>query len=354
MIMLRKMVTHPRITRLLHWEFWPFWAIYLPMLPWWLLETFRCRSVGFFAAANPGIPYGGLMGESKKDIHAVLPAHLYPPTLHFDPGTDPADAVRQINISGMDFPLIGKPDMGGKGRGVKRLHTTEDLHQYASGAVMPYHVQPFVPFDKEVGIFYHRFPGNDQGEVTGVVGKEFMTVTGDGRSGIGQLLAADRRGAIYVNMLRKSLGKSFDDVLATGEVRQVAFIGNHARGARFIDLSDRISSDLNRRMDELALQIPGFYFGRFDIRYQDWDSFLRGEHFCVIEVNGAGSEPTHMYDPAHGISFAWREIRRHWEIMGKISRANHTNGHAYLKYKDCLHMLLLDRKATALLKRMPL
>lgn len=345
---------HPRITTLVHWEFWPFWAVYLPMLPWWLLESLRCRSFGFFAASNPGIPFGGLMGESKKDIHAIMPPPLYPGTLHFDPGTHPSIVIREVRAAGMTFPLIGKPDIGGKGRGVKRLDNEQALESYAAAAVMAFHIQPFVPLEREVGVFYHRMPGERQGQVTGIVGKEFMTVTGDGKSTIHDLLEADLRGAVYLKDITRTLGNSILEVPAAGEIRQVTHIGNHARGARFIDLSHRISPDLNDRMDRIAEQIPGFCFGRFDIRYRNWEAFLHGTDFMVIEVNGAGSEPTHMYDPRHGPIFAWREIRRHWEIMGRVARANNTNGHAYLTFRDCLRMLSLERKASALLKKMPI
>ncbi|MFY7794322.1 MAG: hypothetical protein ACOVQS_11140 [Chitinophagaceae bacterium] len=351
---IRQLLRHPRITTLIHWEFWPFWAVYLPMLPWWLLECIRCRSLGFFAAANPGIPFGGLMGESKKDIHAILPSHLYPSTLHFEPGTQPSIVIPEIQAAGMSFPMIGKPDIGGKGRGVKRLDDVEALEAYASVAVMAYHIQPFVPLEREVGIFYHRIPGGPMGVVSGIVGKEFMTVTGDGYRSIRELLADDLRGAVYLNDLARSMGDAILEVPAPGEIRQVAHIGNHARGARFIDLSDQISPELNSRMDRIADQIPGFCFGRFDIRYRTWEAFLRGEDFMVIEVNGAGSEPTHMYDPSHGPRFAWREIKRHWEIMGRIARANKTNGHVYLTFRECLRMLFLERRTSALLKQMPI
>jgi hypothetical protein len=49
----------------------------------------------------------------------------------------------------------------------------------------------------------------------------------------------------------------------------------------------------------------------------------QGKNFSIIELNGAGSEPTHMYDPKHSIFFAWKEIIRHWNILARISRINH-------------------------------
>jgi hypothetical protein len=87
----------------------------------------------------------------------------------------------------------------------------------------------------------------------------------------------------------------------------------------------------------------GFYFGRLDIRYNDWEELKQGKNFSVIEVNGAGSEPTHIYDPAHSLFFAWKEIIRHWYILWLISRQNHKKGHPYLTLKEGISMFREDK-----------
>ena len=56
------------IWRKIHWEFWPSWAIYLPLLPYLVYLACKHRSMTLFTAANPGIPSGGLGGESKWTI----------------------------------------------------------------------------------------------------------------------------------------------------------------------------------------------------------------------------------------------------------------------------------------------
>ncbi|MFX6015227.1 hypothetical protein ABTE82_19225, partial [Acinetobacter baumannii] len=81
--------------------------------------------------------------------------------------------------------------------------------------------------------------------------------------------------------------------------------GNHARGSRFIDWSDRIDDTLQETFHKICLEIPEFYYGRIDIRFRDCESFKAVKEFYIIEVNGAGSDPTHIYDPSHSILFAW-------------------------------------------------
>ncbi len=96
-------------------------------------------------------------------------------------------------------------------------------------------------------------------------------------------------------------------------------------------------------MDEICRQIPLFYFGRMDIRYHSRELLEEGKSFFILEVNGAGSEPTHMYDPRHSLFFAWKEIIRHWVILFKISRANHKLGFPYLTIKEGVEMFRKDK-----------
>jgi hypothetical protein len=109
--------------------------------------------------------------------------------------------------------------------------------------------------------------------------------------------------------------------------------GNHARGAKFIDASHLISEKMTNVLNEICLQIDGFYFGRLDIMYNTIEEFERGLNFSIVELNGAGSEPTHIYDPRHSLIFAWKELSRHIKMMQEISVQNHKKGHPYLSHK---------------------
>lgn len=344
----------PTLIRIFHWEFWPFAAVYGILLPYWLLLCLRNRSLFYFNASNPGIENGGLLNESKKDIHAMLPKDLYPATLHFCVGTDPEKVLRDMEQAGLSFPVMGKPDIGCKGQGIKRIADAGGLRHYARHAVMDYHIQECVLHPKEAGVFYHRLPGEAKGRVTGIVRKEFLAVTGDGVRPVVELLEEDARGVLYADQVRRSLGAKASEVPAKGERLVVSPFGNHARGALFIDDSHLIDERLHLRMDAIADRIPGFFFGRLDIRFRSWEDFLDGREFVMLEVNGAGSEPTHIYDPRHGILFAWREICRHWRIMARVSRMNHRRGVPYLGFREGVAVFRRDREIAAVLSRMPI
>jgi hypothetical protein len=194
---------------------------------------------------------------------------------------------------------------------------------------LDFHIQQYVQFPNEIGIFYYRIPGEEKGHITGLVRKEFLTVTGNGKDNLHTLLRKDKRGIMYIRSLENMHRDKLEEVLQPGEKKVVSPYGNHARGALFLDHSHLIDSRLEATVDTFCRRIPDFYFGRLDVRYEDMELLKDGKQFMLIEVNGAGAEPTHMYDPRHSIFFAWKEIIRHWNIMGKISWINHRNGIPY-------------------------
>jgi hypothetical protein len=342
----------PFFIRLMHWEFWSFSVIYCPIYMVWLALCLRARSFFFFAAANPRIQNGGFLNESKKDIFALVPQELQPRTRFF---TIPANAdivLEELRQGGLQFPLIGKPDIGGRGRGVKALKDEEDVRDFVGNAFLDFHIQEYVSYKNETGIFYYRFPDEDHGRLSGIVRKEFLKICGDGKRTVKSLALSNKRAVLYLKELEKFNAGKMDSVLEEGEEYVLAPYGNHARGAAFYDDSHLIDERLTQRIDQLCRRIPGFYFGRLDIRYRDWEGLKEGRDFCVIEVNGAGSEPTHIYDPAHSIFFAWKEIIRHWYILWMISRMNHRRGVPYLNAQEGLAMFRENRLNSQKLRAM--
>jgi hypothetical protein len=350
--LVKNLLSRPFFIRLFNWEFWSFGAVYIWTLPAWIYFCLRAKSFFFFTTSNPSIINGGLIGESKKDIHAILPPDLYPKTLHFDQGTDGKVVLKLVLQSNMTLPLIGKPDIGGKGRGVKMLKTEKDIIDYANSATLHFHVQQYISFSNEVGIFYYRFPDQDKGRITGIVEKKFLTVTGNGKDTLQQLLRKDKRGIMYIDSLEKIHADILEIVLPAGEKKIVSPYGNHARGALFLDHSFEIDEELTALMDTISKRIPEFYFGRFDIRYNSMEKLKRGKDFSIIELNGAGAEPTHIYDPRHSIFFAWKEIIRHWNILEKISRMNHKRGYPYPRLKEGLAIFAKDKADSEKLAKM--
>ncbi|MBB3054317.1 NRDE family protein [Mucilaginibacter gotjawali] len=326
--------------KLFNWEYWPFRVVYLPIMPYWFWLSLKARSLFFFNTSNPLIQNGGFAMESKDLIYSLMPDYYYPRTLWFKAGTGMAHIQETLQVENLTYPIIAKPDIGGRGVLVKKVHNDEELAAYVKNIKVDYLLQEFVAFQKEVGIFYYRVPGEEKGHISGIVGKEFLTVTGDGTSTIEQLLIRNSRYLLQLRVLQDTHREVLQQVLSAGEVHKLVPYGNHARGAKFIDLSHLISKQLTNTIDNICRQVPEFYFGRLDVMYNTWEELSEGKNFSIVELNGAGSEPTHIYDPQHSLWFAWSEIIRHWTLLYRISRLNHDNqGLDYMTYRQGREML---------------
>jgi hypothetical protein len=335
------------IHKLTHWEYWPFDVVYLPMYFVWFYYAAKARSFFFFNAANPRIKNAGFLMESKKEIYDIIPPQFIPKTLFFKCGTKEDEILQAVGNAGISFPCIAKPDIGGKGRGVEKIHALEDIADYAAKIKMDFLVQEFISYPKEVGIFYCRMPDKPDGFISGIVAKEFLIVKGDGVSTLTQLIEKDPRYHFQLAALQKIYGEGLNVILKKDELRNLVPYGNHARGAKFIDVSHLADVAFTKTWDTIFKQVPEFYFGRLDIMYSNEEDLKAGKNFSIVELNGAGSEPTHIYDPRHSIFFAWKEIARHFRLLCTISIKNHRRGFRYLTVKEGMQIF---KENTAVMK----
>ncbi|HAO45370.1 MAG TPA: D-alanine--D-alanine ligase [Chitinophagaceae bacterium] len=338
------------IHKLTHWEYWSFNVVYIPMYFVWFWYSLRARSFFFFNASNPTIENAGFLMESKKKIYEMMPARYIPKTIGFKKGTPATEVIRAMKESGIGYPCIAKPDIGCKGMGVQKNDTDADIASYVQRINMDFLVQEFIAWPREVGVFYCRIPGSEKGFVSGIVSKEFLILKGDGVSTITQLLMKDPRYHFQLGALQKIYGEELNTVLEKDELKNMVPYGNHARGAKFIDVSHWADEQFNETFDHICKQVPEFYFGRLDIMYNEPEELKAGKNFTIIELNGAGSEPTHIYDPAHSVFFAWKEIARHLALLYRISVANHKRGFRYLTMKEGMQMFRDNKAVIANLK----
>jgi len=276
--------------------------------------------------------------ESKRDIYNLIPPGRMPVTLLFNHTTPVFKVAETVIKHNLRYPLILKPDIGMQGKAVIKVCTESELLNAASQFTVDYIMQPFISFPNEVGIFYVRYPGDSKGKITGIVEKVFLEVTGDGISTIEQLLCQDDRHKLQIPALQKDAGINLSEILEINTSRILVPYGNHARGSLFLDVSHKINEKIERVIDEVCRSIPGFYYGRLDIRFTNFQDLEGNKNWSIIELNGAGSEPTHIYDPRHSIFFAWKEIIRHWGLLYNVSKSNRKKGEKYLTYREGIKM----------------
>jgi membrane protein DedA with SNARE-associated domain len=323
-----------RLARLRRWEFWPSWLFNAPIVAWAALLAIRYRSLTVFTAANPGIEDGGVVGESKSAILAMLPQEWVMPWAAIGSGDLDARVARLravVDARGWRYPLVFKPDQGERGNGVRWIHDESAARDYLARESRAVIVQ--LPHDGpfEAGLFYVRHPADARGHVFSITDKQFPEVIGDGRATVAALIHAHPRYRLQAPTFLARLAHQrapADRVPAAGEVVRLARAGNHAQGTEFRDGSGRLATAaLEARIDEIARRIDGFYFGRFDVRYRDVRAFREGRDFAIIELNGVTSEATHIYDPSGSLFAAWRTLMRQWSLAFAIGAANRARGY---------------------------
>ena len=339
-----------KLHKLFHWEYWPMEFIYYPMFPVWLFFSLRAKSFFFFNAANPSITNGGMAMESKKDIYDIIPNQYIPKTILAKRDKPVPVLLEKIAKSGLSFPLILKPDIGMKAFAVDRIKNEADLKSYIDRTSNDFLIQELIPYSNEVGIFYVRHPHEEKGEITGIVSKKFLSVIGDGKNTVVELIKKSPRSHFQLAPLRRKFGDRLDAVLPKGNEFILVPYGSHTRGAKFIDDTHKVTPQLVETINEICTQIPGFYYGRLDILHSSIEELAEGKNFSIIEINGAGSEATHIYDPKHSLFFAWKEIIKHWGLLNEISIENYKKGHSYLSFKDGVAMLKANSELEGKLK----
>jgi membrane protein DedA with SNARE-associated domain len=326
---LRKAKIAARVARWRRWEFWPMWLFYAPVALYVARLAWRHGGLGTITAANPGIPDGGTVGESKAAILGRLPADAVVPFALIDEGAldRRVDALRRaLSDKGWTPPLVLKPDVGQRGAGVKLVKTHDEVetclrHQNGSVIVQPYHPGPF-----EAGVFYYRIPGASRGRIFSITDKRFPFIVGDGESTIEELIWRHPRYRMQAGQFIRRHRAVRSHVLEPGRRFQLGFAGNHAQGALFLDGGHLMTPALENRIDEIARGHPGFFVGRFDIRYSNEALFKAGRDVAIVELNGATAESTDIYDPSRTLLDAYRQLFRQWSIVFQIGAANRSGG----------------------------
>jgi hypothetical protein len=325
---LRKLVG--RWKRLCRWEFWPPYLSYPPVVMYIACLGIRFRSWALFTAANPAMPAGGFVGESKHEIMEHLQgAGSWLPRFTLLAREEPfqrlARATEFINRHGLQFPVVLKPDAGQRGSGVSIVRSLGQVREYLDKAPCPVILQEYVS-GEEYGVFYCRYPGDERGRVFSVTEKRMPVLIGDGKSTLEELILADDRAICMADFYLSKNSVRIQEVPVPGEEVQLVEIGTHCRGAIFLDGGDTITPALEDVIDQMAKTFDGFFFGRFDIRVPSKQEFMAGRNLKIIELNGVTSEATHIYDPRFSVFDAYRVLFRQWRIAFEIGNLNCRRG----------------------------
>ncbi len=334
-----------RWRRLVQWEFWPPWAFYPPVLVYVAYLMVRHRGLTVFAAANPAIPDGGFVGESKADILDGL-AHGSDAVARYvrvsgalDGDARVARARAFMRDTGLALPVVVKPDVGQRGEGVVVARTDASFESAVREMAGDAIVQEYVA-GVEFGVFYYRRPGERAGRIFSITDKQFPAVVGDGRRTLEELILDDDRAVCMASTYSSLHADELWEVPASGERVQLVELGTHCRGAVFLDGGWAKTDALEAAVDEIARDFDKFHFGRFDIRATSAEEFVRGRGFKVVELNGVTSEATNIYDPTNGLFDAYRVLFAQWRLAFEIGAENRRLGYAPIRARELVRRIL--------------
>lgn len=333
MKLFQKIKHHPFIIKLKSWEYWPFGIIQAPLFVYWMWYALKERSLTYFSASNPSILTGGMMGESKFEVLKMVPDELKPITALAQFPASREQVLELMKQHQLKFPVIFKPDLGERGWMVRRINNTQDIDQYLKEIKIDFIVQELIDLPFEFGVFYVRFPSEQNGFVNSITMKEFLHVDGDGIKTLQQLILEKDRAALQWETLKDIYKPKLETVVDKGTRMELVSIGNHCLGTKFLDGNHLITEKLTASFDRISKQVEGFYFGRYDLRCASLEDLENG-NIKIMELNGCGAEPAHIYHPGSSLLKAIQVLLTHWQNMYRVSVENHARGVPYLTLKE--------------------
>jgi hypothetical protein len=328
----RRIKSAPRKRAVSLMERAPQFVIYALHGPYAFYLTLRYGGLTLPTIANPGIDGSGLTNESKTELLSLLGpvgrAHL-PPFVTISTG--PAmveESASAMTGAGLSFPVVIKPDIGRRGFGVRTVRNgrelAEHLRKFPHGVRLL--IQRYASGPGEAGLFYLRMPSEERGRILSLTIKHFPEVVGDGTSTLRELILRDDRAYAFAEVYFRRNQKVLDRVIPFGESQRIVSIGNHVRGAAFVDGSEHITPALEQTFDTIAREVPGFFVGRFDVRYSSLEELKCGQGFAIVEVNGAGGEPTHIWDPRTSVVETYAGLLGHLRYLYAVGAENRARG----------------------------
>jgi len=339
-----------RLRRVTRWEFWPLWLFYAPIALRVAGLALRHRGLLLVTAVNPGIPGGGFAGESKSEILRAF-AGARPELLRMEllrAAEDPdarAQRARAFALrESLAFPVVLKPDVGERGSGVQFARDPDELARMARELSTDSLVQEYAP-GLEFGIFYVRHPDQARGRIFSLTEKRLIAVTGDGRRDLETLILDDPRAVCMAPRFLARFAARLGEIPAAGESVRLVDVGTHSQGALFLDAAEQVTPELEAAVERLSRALPGFFFGRYDVRVASRDALRAGRGLRVVELNGLTAEATHIYDPRHGLVHAYRVLFAQWRLAFEIAAANRARGARPASFSELRQLLEGRRQA---------
>jgi hypothetical protein len=323
----------------------------IPVIMIWLYFSVRAKTLFFFTNVNPSISNSGMMGGSKTQMLDLLPKGLVP-KMSFIEGKDLdfRHVINEMISIEISFPVILKPDIGERGLGVEKISDKEELEEYCRKYTgMNVILQEYIQTPFEIAVFCYHIPGSDEGNITSLCLKKMLTVTGDGKKSIEELMRMTDRARFQIKRLKTQIDISV--IPFEGQLIYLEPIGNHNRGTKFLDGSNQIDEKLKNIFLPILKNMKEVYYGRFDVKCSSLEDLKKGQTFKIVEFNGVAGEAAHIYQPGYSIVQAYKDVYFQWKIIYRIFKVQKKN-HVYpLVWKEFKQYFTIHRSQMSLIKR---
>lgn len=325
-------------------------VIYTPLGFVWMYYAIKARAFWFFSPVNPTLEFSGFEGETKMEMYDQLPKQYYPKTLYVSHDKNVDQLVGEVT-SAFNYPVIAKPQIGMQGILVRKIKSDQQLKDYHEHIPVDYLIQDFVDLPLEFSVFHIRYPGSTKGKVTGFIQKEYIEVVGDGSSTLLQLIQKHPKAMYREEEMKHLHSENLETIMPAGQKYMLSFTGNHNRGARFINLHKQIDQKLCDVFDKISNEAGQFFYGRYDLKCTSVEDLKEGKNISILEFNGAGAEPNHIYDCGMSYGDALKEVAIHWKDLYEIGKINHSNGVPYWSFMRGKKQLDHSRRFFAMLRK---
>ena len=325
------------LKKILTWRRLPFWFWHIPTVPYYLYLSLKSRDLLFFGATNPCMRDAGYIRMPKsKFLENIDPLYL-PQQFVITPGKSGVSDVEEIMAEHhLSYPVVAKPNYGERGWAVRKIDNREQLKRYLQQFPKEIMIQEYLSDPIELGVLWYRFPGEEKGHISSLTSKDLYQITGDGVSTLEALALKDKNRAHHFRRVRHKYLSRLSEVIPEGETLTLDIVAHLSHGAGFRDCRHLINDDMIAFFTQLCAPIEGFFYGRIDLKVPSIEHFKRFEGIKLIEINGTGSMPSHMFDPKLNTWQAYKALFHHWKTIHAIARVNTKRGVAQMKLRHAL------------------
>lgn len=308
-----------KLKRIYRYEFWPFWVFYIPAYCYYFYLAIKARRWVYFSTLNSCMNFGGAFLSSKVSYLKHIPEHWAPKTLYVTADQEITKTQGTLNAKGITFPIIVKPDMGERGKNVALLATAKELERYLKKIQQPVLIQEYISYPIELGILFY-WDTNNKPCISSIGVKKFCEIEGNGKDTLKKLVSKNHRIAKRKDFLEEKFKEQWLQIVPEKEKILIEPIGNHNLGTAFYNGWEYYSEEMLEWVATCVKNIPGFDYGRLDLKIENWNAFINKNGIKILEINGVNSEPIHIYDPVYSLWKAYKDIFHHMNIIYKLSK----------------------------------